>query len=84
MAGERSETGAPPARTGISAARADPGARRQGHAADLPGALVARVLDRHERPFPHVAEKNTAAIALHERLGFTGRKHVAFRGSLVP
>ncbi|MFI1659932.1 GNAT family N-acetyltransferase [Streptomyces sp. NPDC020472] len=61
-----------------------PEARGQGCAALLPGALVARVLDRHERPFPHVAEKNTGAIALYGRLGFTGRKHVAFRGFRIP
>ncbi|MFI7636191.1 hypothetical protein [Nonomuraea sp. NPDC049400] len=30
-----------------------------------------------ERPFPHVAETKTAAIALYERLGFGSRTHVA-------
>ncbi|MFF0557919.1 GNAT family N-acetyltransferase [Streptomyces sp. NPDC004266] len=94
MAGERSGMGAPPAegrgslrppgRTEISAVRTGPEARGQGCAALLPGALVARVLDRHEHPLPHVAEKNTGAIALYGRLGFTSRKHVAFRGFRIP
>ncbi|MEU0403376.1 GNAT family N-acetyltransferase [Streptomyces sp. NPDC006197] len=81
MAGERLR---PPGWTELSAVCTDPEARGQGHAARLLGALVARVLERHERPFLHVAEKNTAAIALYERLGFTSRKHVTFRGFRTP
>ncbi|MFC8175291.1 GNAT family N-acetyltransferase [Streptomyces sp. NPDC057250] len=81
MAGERLR---PPGWTEISAVCTDPEARGRGHAARLVGALADRALARGERPFLHVAEKNTAAIALYERLGFTTRKHVTFRGFRTP
>lgn len=81
MAGERLR---PPGWTEISAVCTDPEARGRGHAARLVGALADRVLARGERPFLHVAEKNAAAIALYERLGFTSRKHVTFRGFRTP
>ncbi|WP_371129445.1 GNAT family N-acetyltransferase [Streptomyces sp. TLI_105] len=74
----------PPGRTEISVVRTEPEARGRGHAAHLLGLLVARVLDRHERPFLRVAEEDTAAMALYERLGFTSRKHVTFRGFRTP
>lgn len=47
-------------------------------------ALTARILARHERPFLHVAETNTTAIALYERLGFETRRRVTFRGYRTP
>ncbi|WP_211267375.1 GNAT family N-acetyltransferase [Nonomuraea candida] len=37
-----------------------------------------------ERPFLHVAETNTGAIALYERLGFQTRRPVTFRGFRIP
>ncbi|MGW4851599.1 GNAT family N-acetyltransferase [Streptomyces sp. NPDC004288] len=81
MAGERLR---PPGWTEISAVCTDPEARGQGHAVRLLDEVVARILDRGERPFLHVAEANTAAIALYERLGFTSRRHVTFRGFTTP
>ncbi|MEU1180955.1 GNAT family N-acetyltransferase [Streptomyces sp. NPDC005820] len=81
MAGERLR---PPGWTEISAVCTAPEARGRGHGIRLVGALVARVLARNERPFLHVAETNTAAIALYERLGFDSRKQVTFRGFRTP
>jgi ribosomal protein S18 acetylase RimI-like enzyme len=81
MAGERLR---PPGWAEISAVCTAPEARGQGHAARLVNALAARILSRHDRPFLHVAEVNTAAIALYERLGFETRRHVIFRGFRTP
>lgn len=81
MAGERLR---PPGWTEISAVCTAPEARGRGHAARLVSALMAGILARGERPFLHVAETNTAAIALYERLGLESRTHVTFRGFRMP
>ncbi|MEV7391845.1 GNAT family N-acetyltransferase [Streptomyces sp. NPDC091215] len=81
MAGERLR---PPGWTEISAVCTAPEARGQGHALRLVSALSARILSRNERPFLHVADTNTAAIALYERLGFESRTQVTFRGFRTP
>ncbi len=81
MAGERLR---PPGWTEISSVCTAPEARGRGHAARLVRALVARVLARNERPFLHVAEANTHARALYERIGFESRRQVTFRGFRTP
>ncbi|WP_236581037.1 GNAT family N-acetyltransferase [Rhodococcus sp. T7] len=45
----------------MSAVCTAPEARGRGHAARVVSALVARITARGERPFLHVAEKNTVA-----------------------
>lgn len=81
MAGERLR---PPGWTEISAVCTAVDARGQGHAARLVNALATRIVARRERPFLHVAEANTGAIALYERLGFKTRRPVTFRGFRTP
>ncbi|MFF3670223.1 GNAT family N-acetyltransferase [Microtetraspora malaysiensis] len=81
MAGERLR---PPGWTEISAVCTAPEARGRGHAARLVRALVARITSRNDQPFLHVAEANTPARALYERLGFEVRKPVTFRGFRTP
>ncbi|NEB14015.1 GNAT family N-acetyltransferase [Streptomyces coelicoflavus] len=81
MAGERLR---PPGWTEISAVCTAPEARGRGHAARLVSALTERVVARGDRPFLHVAETNTGAITLYERLGFKTRGPVTFRGFRTP
>lgn len=81
MAGERLR---PPGWTEISAVCTAPEARGQGHAARLVRALTRHIVARGDRPFLHVAETNTGAIALYERLGFKTRRPVTFRGFRTP
>ena len=81
MAGERLR---PPGWTEISAVCTDPAARGRGLASRLVREATARIVERGERPFLHVAADHTAAVALYERLGFRVRRPVTFRGFRSP
>ncbi|MDA5146073.1 GNAT family N-acetyltransferase [Streptomyces sp. AD681] len=81
MAGERLR---PPGWTEISAVCTAPEARGRGYAGHLVSTLAARIVARGDRPFLHVAEANTGAIALYGRLGFKTRRRVTFRGFRTP
>ncbi|MFJ5925831.1 GNAT family N-acetyltransferase [Kitasatospora sp. NPDC092948] len=81
MAGERLK---PPGWTEVSAVCTAPEARGRGHAATLITTLVHQITARGERPFLHSAADNTTAMALYQRLGFTIRTEVTFRGFRTP
>ena len=81
MAGQRLR---PPGWSEISAVCTAPEARGRGHATRLITQLAARTTADGERPFLHAVATNTGAIALYERLGFTVRKRVTFRGYRIP
>ncbi len=81
MAGERLR---PPGWTEISAVCTRAESRGRGYASRLVDELVSRILARGDRPFLHTVDENVGAIALYERLGFTTRTHVTFRGFRVP
>ncbi len=81
MAGERMR---PPGHTEISSVCTDPGFRGQGLAALLVTALATAVRARGETPFLHVAEFNTGAIRVYERLGFQPSRTVVFAALTAP
>ncbi|MGJ0119842.1 GNAT family N-acetyltransferase [Williamsia sp. MIQD14] len=74
----------PPGWTEISAVCTAPEARGRGLAARLLAAQVRLVAATGDRPFLHVAETNSGAISVYERLGFRTRSSVVFRGYRVP
>ena len=73
MAGERLKQ---PGFTEISGVCTHPDYQRQGLGRELCKTLMARILDRKERPYLHVFSNNTGAIKLYERLGFRIRKEI--------
>ncbi|MFI5493789.1 GNAT family N-acetyltransferase [Actinoplanes sp. NPDC051859] len=75
LAGERMRL---PGHTEISAVCTDDTYRGTGLATRLVGAVAAGIRARGEVPFLHVAETNTGAIRLYERLGFTPRTRMVF------
>jgi ribosomal protein S18 acetylase RimI-like enzyme len=75
MAGERFQ---PTGYTEVSAVCTHPDARGRGLAALLTHRVSARIRERGDTPFLHVAEGNDGARRVYERLGFTLRTPVAF------
>jgi ribosomal protein S18 acetylase RimI-like enzyme len=53
-----------------------PGCEGQGYATSLVSALVARILQRGERPFLTVRTDNLRAMAIYDRLGFSTRARI--------
>lgn len=81
LAGERLRV---PGFTEVSAVCTAPEARGRGLAERLVRDVAARVVERGEQPFLHVAASNTGAIRLYERLGFVVRREVVFHGYRTP
>lgn len=77
MAGERLRL---PGWVEISAVCTDPSVRGRGLGGALVGAVVQAVRDRGDEAFLHVAGRNTGAVRLYERLGFTVRRPMWFAG----
>ena len=75
MAGERLQ---PTGYTEVSAVCTHPDARGRGLAALLTHRVSARIRERGDVPFLHVAEGNDGARRVYERLGFAFRTPVAF------
>ena len=81
MAGERLH---PPGWTEISAVCTDDAVRGQGIAGRLVRRVASTIAARGDRAILHVAETNTGAIRLYERLGFGVRREVTFAAYLSP
>ncbi|HEV2114176.1 MAG TPA: GNAT family N-acetyltransferase, partial [Terriglobales bacterium] len=70
MAGERLKV---PGFTEVSGVCTLPEHAGKGYARTLMGMIIAQIRQRGERPFLHVRENNTRAIAIYKRMGFAER-----------
>ena len=70
MAGERMKV---PGMTEVSGVATHPDARGRGYARLLSRLVMAKIVERGERPFLHAYADNAAAIGLYEELGFSIR-----------
>jgi predicted GNAT family acetyltransferase len=64
--------------TELSAVVTDPGHVGKGYAKQLIAFVVNKILEEDKRPFLHVAETNTAAIHLYQKMGFSIRRKISF------
>jgi len=75
MAGQRMR---PPGYCEISAVCTHPDARRRGYASIVTAAVARGAAARGETPFLHVAQTNSSARAVYEKMGFVERAMVEF------
>ncbi|HYI42103.1 MAG TPA: GNAT family N-acetyltransferase [Sphingomicrobium sp.] len=73
MAGERMKL---PGLTEVSGVCSHPDARGRGYGGLLSRLVMARIVQRGEKPFLHAYADNAAAIGLYERLGFKIRREM--------
>jgi GNAT superfamily N-acetyltransferase len=64
--------------TEISAVVTHPDHTGKGYAKQLIAHTVNKISDENKTPYLHVAETNTAAISLYQRLGFATRRKIGF------
>jgi GNAT superfamily N-acetyltransferase len=64
--------------TEISAVVTHPGYIGKGYAKQLIVFVVNKILEENKNPFLHVAETNTGATHLYEKMGFTTRRKISF------
>lgn len=64
--------------TEVSAIITHPDHTGKGYAKQLIAHVVNAIFDQHKIPFLHVAESNTGAIYLYEKLGFVTRRKISF------
>jgi ribosomal protein S18 acetylase RimI-like enzyme len=62
----------------VSAIVTHPGHTGQGYAKRLIAHTVNNIFNQDKTPYLHVAESNTGAIKLYEKLGFTTRRKISF------
>lgn len=64
--------------TEVSAVVTHPAYAGRGYAKQLMAKVCAKIFSEGKLPFLHVAETNTGAIALYEKLGFFTRRRMSF------
>jgi ribosomal protein S18 acetylase RimI-like enzyme len=64
--------------TEVSAVVTHPGHTGKGYAGQLVSHTVNCIFDQNKIPYLHVAETNTVAVRLYEKLGFKTRRKISF------